>query len=81
MSQDDLKSHEKFRKKYGLDFLLLSDPEFKVVKLYDSYGDKGIFGMGTIRKTFLIGQDGKISKIFNRVKPLGHSGEVLSCIT
>ncbi len=80
VSNDDLESHERFRKKYGLEFLLLSDPEFKVIKLYDSYGDKGVFGMGTLRRTFIIGKDGTISKIFNKVKPLGHSGEVLSCI-
>ena len=81
VSKDTLESHEKFRKKYGLDFLLLSDPDSRVIKLYESYGDKGIFGMGTLRRTFIIGKDGKISKIFNKVRPLGHSGEVLSCIS
>lgn len=80
VSHDSLESHEKFRKKHNLEILLLSDPEFKVVKLYESYGDKGIFGMGTLRRTFLIGKAGKISRIFNKVRPLGHSGEVLSCI-
>jgi peroxiredoxin Q/BCP len=80
VSKDDLASHEKFKKKYGLEFLLLSDPDFKVIKLYESYGDKGIFGMGTLRKTFIIDENGTISKIFNKVSPLGHSGEVLSCL-
>jgi peroxiredoxin Q/BCP len=81
VSHDDLNSHEKFKEKYKLGFLLLSDPDLKVIKLYDSYGDKGIFGMGTLRRTFLIGRDGKITKIFNKVRPLGHSGEeVLSCM-
>jgi peroxiredoxin Q/BCP len=81
ISHDDVESHSKFKKKYGLNFLLLSDPEFKVVKLYDSYGDKGVFGMGTLRRTFVIAKDGRISKIFNKVKPLGHAGEVSSCIS
>jgi peroxiredoxin Q/BCP len=80
VSKDDIASHDKFKKKYGLEFLLLSDPDSRVIKLYESYGDRGIFGMGTLRRTFIIGKDGKISKIFNKVRPLGHSGEVLSCI-
>lgn len=81
VSKDGLESHEKFRKKYKLGFLLLSDPTSRVIKLYDSYGNRGIFGMGTLRKTFVISESGKISKIFDRVQPLGHSGEVLSCIS
>ncbi len=81
VSKDSLESHDKFRKKYGLGFLLLSDPESRVIKLYDSYGNRGVFGMGTLRRTFIIGRDGRISKIFDRVRPLGHSGEVLSCIS
>src|SRR5208283_5308249 len=40
VSKDTLESHEKFRKKYGLEFLLLSDPDSRVIKLYESYGDK-----------------------------------------
>ena len=80
VSKDSVESHNEFKKKYELNFLLLSDPESKVIRMYDSYGDRGVFGMGTLRKTFVIGKDGKISKIFDKVNPLGHNGQVLSCI-
>lgn len=80
VSKDDLKSHEKFKNKYELNFLLLSDPESKVIKEYDAYGDRGIFGMGTLRKTFLIDKNGKIVKVFDKVNPKGHGAQLLSCI-
>lgn len=80
VSKDDLGSHDKFKKKYSLNFLLLSDPSSDVIKSYDAYGNKGIFGMGTLRKTFLISEDGTIKKIFDKVSPLGHGKQVLSCI-
>lgn len=80
ISKDDLDSHKKFCNKYSLKFLLLSDPESKVIKLYDAYGDKGIFGMGTLRKTYIIDKGGNIKKIFNKVRPLGHNKEVITAL-
>ncbi len=80
ISKDSIESHDKFKKKYKLDFLLLSDPESKTIKEYGSYGDRGIFGMGTLRNTYLIGKDGKIMKVFEKVSPKGHGAEVASCI-
>ena len=77
ISKDGLESHDKFRSKYKLNFLLLSDPRSRVIKLYDSYGDKGIFGWGTIRKTYIIDKSGKIVKIYAKVHPEGHEAEVL----
>lgn len=77
VSADDLESHGRFISKYDLGFLLLSDPGKKTIKEYGSYGNKGIFGMGIIRKTFIIGKDGKILKIFPRVHPNGHDREVV----
>lgn len=77
ISKDSIESHNKFTNKHKLNFLLLSDPEYKTMKAYDAYGDKGIFGMGTIRKTYIIDKDGKIAKIFPKVKPEGHNKEVL----
>ncbi len=77
ISADDADSHKKFISKYGLGFLLLSDPERKTIREYDSYGNRGIFGWGTLRNTFVIGKDGKILKVFNKVKPEGHDAEVL----
>lgn len=80
VSKDDLDSHKKFCTKYSLKFLLLSDPESKVIKLYEAYGDKGVFGMGTLRKTFIIDRNGNIAKIFPKVRPLEHIKEVVSAI-
>jgi peroxiredoxin Q/BCP len=78
ISKDGLDSHGKFRDKYKLNFLLLSDPESRVIRAYDSYGERGIFGMGTLRKTFIIDKKGRIVKIYDKVKPQGHNQEVLS---
>ncbi len=77
VSKDDLKSHGKFMDKYGLKFLLLSDTDSKTIKDYGAYGDRGIFGMGTLRNTYIIGKDGKIAKIYEKVKPKGHASEVI----
>lgn len=77
VSKDDTKSHEKFCNKYALNFLLLSDPDSSMIKTYGAYGDRGIFGMGTLRKTYIIDKNGKISKIFEKVKPDKHDTEVL----
>ena len=81
ISSDTLDSHIKFSAKYNLQFILLSDPQSRVIRQYDSYGDKGVFGKGTIRKTFIIDKEGNIAKIFGKVNPVGHSDEVLSCIS
>lgn len=78
VSDDSIESHDKFRSSCHLDLLLLSDPESKTIKAYDAYGDKGIFGMGTLRKTYIIDKKGIVVKIFPKVQPLGHEKEVLS---
>ena len=77
ISKDDLKSHDKFCGKYGLSFLLLSDPESKTIKDYGAYGDRGIFGIGTLRNTYVIDGMGNIAKVYEKVKAKGHSSEVL----
>ena len=79
VSKDDLKSHGKFVEKCGLQFLLLSDPNSEVIKAYGAYGDRGIFGVGTLRNTYLI-KDGKVLKVFTKVKPNGHAEEVIDAI-
>jgi thioredoxin-dependent peroxiredoxin len=76
VSNDDLAAHAKFCSKYGLRHLLLSDKGNEMIKSYGAYGDKGIFGWGTLRKTFIIDKKGKIIKIFEKVKPDGHEKEV-----
>ncbi len=80
ISKDDYKSHEKFINKYELKFLLLSDTESKTIKNYGAYGDRGIFGVGTLRNTYLIGKDGKIIRIFEKVNPKSHADEIISAI-
>ncbi len=80
VSKDDLDSHDKFKSKCDLKFLLLSDPESKVIKAYGAYGNRGIFGIGTLRNTYLIGKDGRIARVFEKVKPQVHAMEIVSTI-
>ena len=83
VSRDSLDSHAKFISKYSLNFTLLSDEDLKVHRLYDTWRQKTLYGrkyMGTERSTFVIGADGKIKKIFRKVKPEGHEAEVLAAL-
>ncbi|HVE57744.1 MAG TPA: thioredoxin-dependent thiol peroxidase [Pyrinomonadaceae bacterium] len=80
VSNDDEKSHQKFISKYSLPFDLLADTDKKLVNDYEVYGEKNMYGkkyMGINRTTFLIDEDGKIAKIFKKVKVDEHAGEVL----
>jgi peroxiredoxin Q/BCP len=80
ISMDDAKSHTKFTKKFNLPFPLLSDADAEVATAYDSYGLKKFMGkeyMGVSRNTFVIGPDGKIEKIYLKVKPEQHPAELL----
>lgn len=84
ISKDSIDSHEKFIKKYGLNFTLLSDEDLKAHKLYDTWREKNLYGrkyMGTERSTFVISNSGKIVRIFRRVKVDGHEGEVLQALS
>jgi peroxiredoxin Q/BCP len=83
VSRDSLASHGKFREKYELNFPLLSDPETKVMKAYGAWGEKVLYGKkitGTIRTTVLIGKDGKVERIWPKVKVDGHMDEVLNSL-
>lgn len=80
ISTDDEKSHQKFISKFQLPFDLLADTDKKIVEKYGVWGEKSMYGrtyMGTLRKTFLISEDGKIVKIFDKVKVAEHADEVL----
>ena len=84
VSKDSLDSHEGFIKKYGLNFTLLSDEDLKVNNLYDTWVEKENYGRkywGTERSTFVIGKEGKIRKIFRKVKVDGHEKEVLEALS
>ncbi len=78
ISGDDYDSHCRFRDKYKLKFLLLSDESHSVATAYGSYGNRGIFGRGTLRNTFLIGKNGTILKVYTKVNPLNHGKYVLN---
>ncbi len=80
VSPDGLASHEKFIDKFDLPFILLSDEEKKTCKDYGVWVKKKMYGkehMGVVRTTFIIGKDGKIEKIYKKVKPVEHSKEIL----
>lgn len=81
VSTDDAKSHIKFATKFQLPFPLLIDAEGKVAETYESYGLKKFMGkefMGIFRRTFVIGTDGRIEKIYNKVKPDAHAEKILA---
>ena len=83
VSKDSIKSHCGFRDKYGLSFVLLSDPDLAVHRAYGAYGEKTMYGkkvMGTIRSTFLIAPDGKIARAWRGVKVDGHVDAVLGAL-
>ncbi|SHE39370.1 peroxiredoxin [Clostridium fallax] len=75
VSRDSLKSHDKFINKYELPFILLSDENQEVCKLYDVLKEKNMFGkkvLGIERSTFVIDEEGKIEDIYRKVKVKGH---------
>ena len=76
VSKDSVKSHQKFKEKNNLPFPLLSDPEGKILDLYGVWKQRSMYGrtfMGTERTTFLIDQDGKVKKVYRKVKVKGHA--------
>lgn len=80
VSTDDESSHRKFISKFNLPFTLLADTDKKIVNDYGVFGEKNMYGrkyMGVNRKTFLIDEQGKIKKIFNKVDVSEHADEVL----
>lgn len=83
VSTDSVKSHDKFVEKFKLPFTLLSDEDKTIVKAYGVWGPKTFMGVkytGTSRVTFLIGPDGRIKKIWPKVKAAEHAGEVLQAL-
>jgi len=73
ISPDPPEKLAKFRTKYGLDFILLSDPEHAAAEAYGAWGEKSMYGkkyMGIIRSHAAVDESGKIVAIKNKVKPL-----------
>ena len=83
VSPDNARSHAKFKAKYNLPFSLLADTDHAVCEAYGVWGRKKYMGReydGVFRTTFLIGADGMILKVFENVKPDGHSQEILAAL-
>jgi len=81
VSPDDVASHEKFRDKYDLNFPLLADADHAVAEAYGAWGKKKMYGReyeGVLRSTFVIGPDGRLEKIYRKVKPAEHAERILS---
>ena len=83
VSRDSVESHAKFAKKYGLSFVLLADPSLEVIKAYDVWKEKnmcGKIGMGVVRTTFIIDENGNIERIMPKVKPDTNASEILESL-
>lgn len=81
VSGDDVHSHEKFARKFSLNFPILADTDNSVGKAYDVYGPKKMFGNlfdGYHRESFLIDKEGVIVKHYPNVKPEEHVAEILA---
>jgi peroxiredoxin Q/BCP len=83
MSADSRKSHTSFKNKFNLPFHLLSDPDKKVLELYEAIGEKKMYGktyQGILRSTYIIDEEGTIIKAYPKVKPDDHAAEVLEAL-
>ncbi|MGZ9718560.1 peroxiredoxin [Rhizobium miluonense] len=81
VSPDSVKSHDKFVKKHALSVPLASDEEKTMAIAYGVWREKSMYGrtyMGVVRSTFLIGADGRIARIWDKVKVAGHVEDVLA---
>ncbi len=83
VSKDSVAQHDKFRDKHSLGVALLSDEEGDVCERYGVWGEKSMYGktyMGIDRSTFLIDGDGRVRRIWRKVKVPGHVDEVLAAV-
>ena len=80
VSKDSVASHKKFEEKYGLPFTLLADPELVAIQAYDVWQEKKNYGktyMGVVRTTYLIDENGKIVKAFDKVRAADNPEQML----
>lgn len=83
VSKDSIASHQKFAAKQALNFPLLSDPEGKTIEKYGAWGEKNLYGkksMGIIRSTVLIDPEGKVRKVWPKVRVNGHVDDVVAAL-
>jgi peroxiredoxin Q/BCP len=80
VSKDSVASHKRFEQKHGLPFTLLSDTELDVIKAYDVWKEKKLYGkvsMGVVRSTYLIDEQGVIVRALDKVKPADNPQQML----
>jgi thioredoxin-dependent peroxiredoxin len=80
ISPDNEQSHGKFKAKYNLPFSLIADPDARILKTYEAWGEKNMYGkkyMGVLRTTYVIDEKGAILKIFKKVKTDDHTRQIL----
>ncbi|AXU75612.1 thiol peroxidase [Clostridioides difficile] len=80
ISKDSIKSHQKFAEKHELPFILLSDPDLVVIKAFDVWKEKKMYGktaLGVVRATYIIDENGIIEKVFEKAKPDTNAQEIL----
>jgi peroxiredoxin Q/BCP len=83
VSPDSTKSHTKFKTKYSLPFPLLADTDHQVAEAYGVWVEKSSYGRkywGNARTTFVVDGEGRVKKVFEKVKPEGHAEEVLAVL-
>ena len=83
VSGDTPGAQKKFKEKYDLPFTLLADKDKQIADLYGVLKEKNMYGRkvkGIERTTFLISPDGKITRVFPKVKAEGHAEEVLAAL-
>ena len=83
VSKDSVERHDKFKKKYSLNFPLVSDEDGKICEKYGTWVEKSLYGrkyMGIERATFLIDKEGTIAKVWHKVKVAGHIDEVAEAL-
>ncbi len=83
VSRDSVASHDRFKKKHGLPFILAADDKGEVTERYGVWVEKSMYGrkyMGIDRSTFLIDKDGVVRGVWRKVKVPGHVGEVLKAV-
>ena len=79
VSPDSEASHQKFIDKFDLPFRLISDPDKKILKLYNAWGEKKLYGKtydGVLRKTYIIAEDQTIEKIIEKVNTKDHTNQI-----
>ena len=83
VSPDSPKSHTKFKQKYNLPYTLIADQDHAIAEAYGVWGEKMNYGrkyMGVLRTTYIIDPDGRVARVFEKVKPENHGDEVAEAL-